>query len=223
MKVALIPARKNSKRLAKKNKLKLNGEPLIYFSIRYALVNSFDKIVVSSDDKEIIEFAKEMNVDYINRPDILSSDFTPINDVLKHLTNFNGIDNSSSITLLQPTNPLREKDTFKIAYEKFITQDCDSVISISKNSKKIGSINNNYFEPKYIPGNRSQDLDTYYENGQLYIFKPKNILENNPFGNKINFVITEDHFGRVDIDDKYDFELAKVIFKGNKQKFKYLL
>jgi CMP-N-acetylneuraminic acid synthetase len=222
MKIALIPARKGSKRLIDKNKLNFKGHPLIYFSIRYAIVNNFDKIVVSSDDTDIIELAKEMKVDFIKRPDTLSSDVTPIIDVLKHLTKLNSINDSSSITLLQPTNPLREKNTFEIAYEKFIKEECDSVISISKNSRKIGLVDD-YFNPMYIPGNRSQDLNTYYENGQLYIFKPKNIIKNDLFGTNVSYVITDDYFGRVDIDDKYDLELAKIIFNDNEEKFKYLL
>ena len=222
MKIALIPARKGSKRLIDKNKLNFKGHPLIYFSIRYAIVNNFDKIVVSSDDTDIIELAKEMKVDFIKRPDTLSSDITPIIDVLKHLIKLNSINDSSSITLLQPTNPLREKNTFEIAYEKFINEECDSVISISKNSRKIGLVDD-YFNPMYIPGNRSQDLNTYYENGQLYIFKPKNIIKNDLFGTNVSYVITDDYFGRVDIDDKYDLELAKIIFNDNEEKFKYLL
>ena len=52
--ICIIPARGGSKRIPRKNILKLNGIPLIVYTIRAAKeAGVFDKIVLTTDDKEI--------------------------------------------------------------------------------------------------------------------------------------------------------------------------
>lgn len=51
--LAIIPARKNSKRLKNKNLLLFNKKPLIHWTIKSALKSKkIDTIVVSSDSKK---------------------------------------------------------------------------------------------------------------------------------------------------------------------------
>ena len=51
----IIPARMNSKGLNEKNKKMLCGKPLILWTIEAALKsNCFDKVIVSSDDPDIL-------------------------------------------------------------------------------------------------------------------------------------------------------------------------
>jgi CMP-N,N'-diacetyllegionaminic acid synthase len=56
--LGIIPARGGSKRLPKKNILKLNGKPLITWSIEAGLKSAYiDKLIVSSDNDEILNIA----------------------------------------------------------------------------------------------------------------------------------------------------------------------
>ena len=56
MKVAIIPARGNSKRIPRKNIKPFAGKPIIYWSIAAAQkAGLFDKIIVSTDDAEIAD------------------------------------------------------------------------------------------------------------------------------------------------------------------------
>ena len=58
MNICVIPARGGSKRIPKKNIKEFNGKPIIAYSIEAALKsNCFDKLIVSTDDDEIIEVA----------------------------------------------------------------------------------------------------------------------------------------------------------------------
>ena len=53
--MVLIPARGGSKTVKKKNLFLLNGKPLIYWTIKYAMrFGEVNKIFVSSDDNLII-------------------------------------------------------------------------------------------------------------------------------------------------------------------------
>jgi CMP-N-acetylneuraminic acid synthetase len=61
--LAIIPARKGSKRIKNKNLKLFNNKPLIFHSIN-AAINSkiFDKIHVSSDSKEILSYVKKVGL-----------------------------------------------------------------------------------------------------------------------------------------------------------------
>ena len=61
MKIAVIPARGGSKRIPRKNIKVFNNKPMILWALNTAKESGiFDHIIVSSDDKEIIEISKEL-------------------------------------------------------------------------------------------------------------------------------------------------------------------
>ena len=60
MPVAIIPARGGSKRIPRKNIREFFGKPMIAWSIEAAISSGcFDEVIVSTDDQEIAEVAKE--------------------------------------------------------------------------------------------------------------------------------------------------------------------
>lgn len=59
--IAIIPARGGSKRIPRKNIKPFMGKPIIAYSIEAALqCGLFDEVMVSTDDEEIAEVAKNM-------------------------------------------------------------------------------------------------------------------------------------------------------------------
>ncbi len=64
MKIAIIPARGGSKRIPRKNIKDFNGKPIIAYSIEAALNSGcFDKVIVSTDDQEIADVAKQFGAE----------------------------------------------------------------------------------------------------------------------------------------------------------------
>ena len=62
--IAIILARGGSKRLPKKNILKLQRKPLVAWSIEAAIKSGlFDRVLVSTDSKEIQNISKKYNAD----------------------------------------------------------------------------------------------------------------------------------------------------------------
>lgn len=58
--LAIITARKNSKRLKNKNKKILGGKPLISWTIDFAKkIKKFQDILITTDDEEILNIAKK--------------------------------------------------------------------------------------------------------------------------------------------------------------------
>ncbi len=88
MKLAVIPARGGSKRIPRKNIKMFCGKPMIAWSIEAAQQSAcFDHIVVSTDDAEIAEVARQYGAQVpFMRPPTLSDDFTGTIPVIAHAT-----------------------------------------------------------------------------------------------------------------------------------------
>lgn len=86
MRVAIIPARGGSKRIPRKNIKNFCGKPMIARSIEAAKASGcFDKIVVSTDDQEIADIARQWGAEVpFMRPPELSDDYTGTIPVIRH-------------------------------------------------------------------------------------------------------------------------------------------
>ena len=217
--LAIIPARGGSKRLPRKNILDLCGKPLISWSIEAALKSKYiSKVVVSSDDEEILNISSNFGADIIKRPYELANDTATTFDTIKHT-----IDNSENydyIVLLQPTSPLRNENQIDEAIELLEEKQADAIVSVcemdhsplwSNTLPKDGNMKN--FLRDEVLNKRSQDLEKYYRlNGAVYICKTDKLLENKSFFLKDNiFAYIMDRKSSIDIDEEIDFEIAKVL------------
>jgi len=107
--IAIIPARGDSKRIPRKNIKYFLGKPIIAYSIEAALKsNLFDEIMVSTDDDEIAEVAKQFGakVPFI-RSAKNSDDFATTVDVLSEVMNQYKVEGKSfeNTCCIYPTAP----------------------------------------------------------------------------------------------------------------------
>lgn len=108
--LAVIPARGGSKGIHKKNITLLAGKPLIVYTLLAAKKSkSLDRVIVSTDDDEIIDICKKFNVEFLRRPNNLSGDLSMTKDVLLHVVNQLSLIGyiPDAVMTLQPTSPLR--------------------------------------------------------------------------------------------------------------------
>jgi CMP-N,N'-diacetyllegionaminic acid synthase len=219
--LAIIPARGKSKRLPKKNVLDLAGKPLIAWSIQAGLESRYiDKVIVTSDDEEILYIAKQYGVNIIKRPSILASDTASTFDTIKHT-----IDNSDQfdfIVLLQPTSPLRNATHIDEAIELLMAKNAAAIISVCETNHSPLWSNTltedrdmTNFISDAIKNKRSQDLKKYYRlNGAIYICRTDRLLKEKTFMLKNNiFAYIMEQNTSIDIDNKIDFLLAQEILK----------
>lgn len=135
--LGLIPARGGSKSIPYKNIAPLCGKPLLYWSIEAARRSNLDRLVLSSDDPEIIRVAqayKGIDIPFV-RPDALAKDTTPSIDVVIHAVEWLIANESyypDALMLLQPTSPLRRTEHINNAIAKFVQEDADSLVSVVK-------------------------------------------------------------------------------------------
>ena len=215
--LSIIPARGGSKGLPRKNLIDLAGKPLIAWTIGSSLDSSYiTKTIVSSDDDEILNIAKQYGADTIKRPDELSIDSTTSETVIKHVIDELKKNNQEFdyLLLLQPTSPLRDVEDIDNAFNILFKRNATALISVCEIDNKIlkafeqskdgyikGISNNKY------PFMRRQDLPkTYLSNGAIYIIRADAFIkEGSLFTDKaISYVMSK--VKSLDIDNMEDLE-----------------
>lgn len=221
--LAIIPARGGSKRLPRKNALDLSGKPLIAWTIDAGLKSKYiDKMIVTSDDNEILEIAKKHGSDTIKRPYELASDTASSFDAIKHT--IENIDNYDYIVLLQPTSPLRTTRNIDEAIELLGEKNADAIVSVCEMDHSplwSNTLDNTLtlqgFLSNEVLNKRSQDLKKYYRlNGAIYICDTKRLLQEKTFfvNDKI-FAYKMDRESSIDIDEEIDFKIANILLSND--------
>jgi len=218
--LGIIPARGGSKGLPRKNILSLANQPLIAHSIDQANQSKYiDKLILSSEDQEIIDICKSYKIDIpFKRPKSLSEDGTSGLDVVLHaVENIVGYD---LVVLLQPTSPLRHAKDIDNCIEKLINRNvnaCVSVVETSKSPYWMFELNEHQnFIPviKNVPlvSIRQELPITYAINGAVYVAKINWFIQKKEFitDETIAYVMPKDR--SVDIDTKEDFLFAEYLF-----------
>ena len=233
--LGIIPARGGSKGIPRKNIIDLGGKPLIYYTIKTAKDSGIlDRLILSSEDAEIIEIAKSLGVEVpFVRPSEYAQDHVGDQPVLQHaLKALDKMDHYQPdlVLYLKPTIPFRASTDIKNVVEKLKNNNLDSVRTVTKTT----GVNHPYWmftmddegiSHPLIPGKsiakfpRRQLLPPVYRlNGVVEGLKPEFILHHNSiYGNKMGLVtVPEDR--AVDIDTPADLDYARyIISKTNPQ------
>ena len=228
--IAFIFARKGSKRIKNKNMKIINGKPLIDYTLKFIKKIKFiDTIVVSTDDEKIINYCKKKkikNTIIIKRPKFLTSDNSDEFLSWKHaIKKINYLNNKFKTFIFFPlTSPLRLKSEFVSAFKTFNKKKPDMTVSICKTNhypnfnivtqKKNKSIKltNNKSISKSIRNKTFNVTTAFYIADKKYVMKNKKI--NFSKDNIIGHVVSRK--SGIDIDDKFDLEVAKLFISKRK-------
>lgn len=225
MKLAVIPARGGSKRIPRKNIKDFCGKPIIAWSIEAALKSAcFDHVIVSTDDKEIAEVAKNWGADVpFCRPDELANDFTGTLPVIRHAIEwFNEHGNSPDLTCcIYATAPFVADFDLKKGLEILQKSGEDYAFSVTSYPFPIqraikltpqGRVE--MFHPEHF-NTRSQDLiEAFHDAGQFYWGKSSAWLEEKPIFSSLSLPVFLPRHRVQDIDTLEDWERAEWLFKS---------
>lgn len=223
--LAIIPARSGSKGLKDKNIRPLNNIPLMAYSIQAALLSKmFAVVMVSTDSERYAEIGKRYGAEVpFLRSSFTSSDTASSWDAVKEVvSNYKkmGMD-FDTISLLQPTSPLRTSEDIQKAFDLFEEKKASSVISVcevehsplwcSTLQEDLSMIN---FAQNSRPNSNRQMLETYYRlNGAIYLLRTE-ILDNVESLYKKNcFAYVMDRKHSIDIDCQDDFRYTEFLIK----------
>lgn len=221
--LGIIPARGGSKGVPRKNIKLLNGRPLLAYTSEVALASKeLTKVILSSDDPEIIAAAKDLNLEVpFIRPEELAKDNTPTLPVLLHALDFfqaKGI-HFDAVCILQVTTPFRTKSFLDEAIRRFKAAGTDSLISVLEIPHEFNpywafTVNNDNTlktavgDSKII--SRRQELPkAYHRDGSIYITRTEVLQgKNSLFGDSIAY-IESSRETYVNIDTVSDWETAE--------------
>ena len=221
---ALILARKDSQRIKDKNIKKLNGKPLIFYSLNELRKNKkIHKIFVMTNSlkiKNTVEKFNFSNVIVLNRSKKSATNYAQseiaINEFISIFpTTYN------LIFFIQLTNLFIKKNDIDKSLKIFEKNKLDSMLSVVKSDSFIWkkNINNNYYSPSNYniskrPLKKIDKKNHYIENGSFYLFKRKGFIahKNRLFGKIGVYEMPKESV--FDIDEITDFKIVKKIIKN---------
>jgi CMP-N-acetylneuraminic acid synthetase len=221
-----IPARQHSKGVPGKNKRVLGGQPLIVHAIRSAQrAACLDRIVVSTDDPEIAELAREAQADVPwLRPRELAADDSPVlESAIYDLERLQAERNYSpdAVMLLQATSPYRTAETIREARDMFVQAEGESVVSViparehphwCRRIAEDGSLE--AFSPE-VSGTlqRQALLPAYRLAGVVYVASVVTILSMRSFySSRTKALIISSEKEALDIDTPFDWLVAEALW-----------
>ena len=222
--IAIIPARGGSKRIPRKNIKPFCGKPILVYSVEAALKsNLFDEVMVSTDDGEIAEIAKQYGASVpFFRSAETSNDFATTEDVLiEVIEEYKKRDIFfSEICCIYPTAPFVTSQKILKAKELLETNSAiDSVIPVVQFSfpPQRALIVKDKFLAYIYPENaakRSQDLaPVYHDCGQFYFCRTESVLKYHDVVGKNTLPIIVSELEVQDIDNLSDWAIAEMKYK----------
>jgi pseudaminic acid cytidylyltransferase len=220
----VIPARGGSKRIPRKNIKEFNGKPIIAYSIEAALKsNCFSQVIVSTDDDEISEVAKEYGalVPFV-RPDELSNDYAGTIPVIKHAIEWMEDNNNyiENVCCLYATAPFIQSKIISKAYQQLQDSNSDYCFSVTSFSfpiqraiKIVQGDKVDMFYPEHF-NTRSQDLEeAYHDAGQFYWGKAQAFKDESPLFSEVATPYVLPRYLVQDIDTMEDWIRAEAMYK----------
>ena len=212
MKIAVIPARGGSKRIPRKN---------IAWSIEAAKASGlFDHIIVSTDDTEIAEVAKQWGAEVpFMRPAELSDDHAGTTEVIAHATQW-ALGQGwpiSAVCCIYATAPFVQVDDLKRGWEAIESGDwayaftvTDFAAPIFRSFKQTADEGIEMFFPEHF-STRSQDLPTaLHDAGQFYWGRPSAWIKGTRIFDRYSIPVVIPRWRVQDIDTQDDWKRAEI-------------
>lgn len=218
--LCIIPARGGSKRIPRKNVKPFLGKPMLAYSIEVALQTGlFDEVMVSTDDEEIAEVARQYGAKVpFMRSAETANDYATTADVLKEvIAKYKGLRQEfDNFCCLYATAPLVQSQDIMTAFERLQLSDFTCVYPVVQFSYPIwrcldlaedGTMTRHWPE---FENSRSQDLPKeYHDTGTFYWYKTKEWLSGNIRVGGIEVPETTIQ----DIDTETDWRLAEMKYQ----------
>lgn len=221
--VAVIPARRGSKRIKEKNGIVLGNRKLYEYSIEVAKNSKYiDEILFSTDSEEWLKSAIHRGCMPVALRDAnLAQDTTKTIDVLLYEIKRNNLyEKFTTLILLQPTSPYRTVKLVDDAIKEYFRtkESLISVVECKVNPIFMRTIHNGKLKKVINKCSevRSQEMDKIYRIvGNIYINSIKELNPDTVLNENMQPYIIEEKYA-IDIDTIEDFRFAENILRENK-------
>lgn len=219
--IVVIPARGGSKRIPGKNITRLNGKPLLTYTIEAVLNSGIDApVYVSTEADDIAEIARESGAEVIDRPEELAADAASTESAVLHALDETGRDDEW-VMILPPTSPFRRPETIKKFHDRVQNNnddDVDCFMSVTETKGDFWRFDKDGNFGRLFPDapRRQQDRDPLYEeDSAIYVCRVSALRETNiVLGNKTQGIPIDFPEG-FDINTPEDLILAEALIKAS--------
>lgn len=229
MNIAIIPARGGSKRIPRKNIKLFHGKPMIAYSIEAAIASGcFDKVIVSTDDQEIADVAKQYGAEVpFLRPVEIADDYATTMDVMSHAIQWCqhqgwGLEAACCIYATAPFVLPEDLQQGYQLLQKEGVQFTFSATSFPFPIQRAIKLDKHGSVAMFAPENelvRSQDLEeAYHDAGQFYWGRAEAFLAKLSIFSSHSRVVLLPRNRVQDIDTIEDWEFAQALFITLKNK-----
>ena len=225
--LAVIPARGGSKRLPRKNIIEFLGKPIIAHTIEAAVKTSlFKKIVVSSEDEEILSITGQYAVEVQTRPTELATDTAKVDEVCHHVlqTEIDKGNNYDILCCLYATAPLRNADDITKTVALVSEGKCNAAFAVTDYyyppHQALLQNRGGYLEPAWpdMADMQSQQVPKLFiDNGSTYVVTVREFLRVRSFRTRRVLGHFMPRERSVDIDTMEDLQLARLYAAGGRE------
>ncbi len=211
---AIIPVRKNSQRVKRKNFKKFNKKNLLIHKInKLKKVNLFDEIIVNTDSDEAISIANSLGVSYHKRNKYYASSKCPNNQFWEHVAKNT---DSKYIFFTNCTSPLIKVSTYKKAIHQFEkTKKSYNSLNTVNLVKDFLFLNQKSINFDLTKAPNSQNLpDIYRLNFAINILSRKTMIKRMSLIGKKPYFFQLDEIEGFDIDTNFQFDYANYLHKN---------
>ena len=213
--VAVVPIRKGSQRVKRKNFRPFADKNLLIHKIeKLKKLDFIDEIIINTDSEKAISIAKKLNVKYFRREDYYASSKCLNSDFWKNVADNT---NSEYIMFTNCTSPLIKQSTYKdviALYKKFLKKNKFDSLNTVTEIKEFLFKNNKPINFKLNKTPNSQNLPEIVKlNFAINILKTKHMSSRKSLIGKKPYLYKLSEIEGLDINSEFEFSFAEFLFK----------
>lgn len=225
--MAIIPARGGSKGVPHKNILPLCGKPLIVHTIESALAaQHINRLVVSTDDAEIVRISRRAGAEVVWRPAEISDDMASSESALLHVLEYQEQNEGYTpdlVVFLQCTSPLTLPEDIDATIQTLLDEKADSALSVMpfyyflwRKDRTGSAVGINH--DKEVRLLRQEREPQFLETGAIYVMRAQGFKQakHRFFGKTALHEMPPERC--LEIDEPVDFQIAEMLLRQQQQK-----
>jgi CMP-N,N'-diacetyllegionaminic acid synthase len=223
--LAVVIARGGSKGIARKNIRAVAGKPLIGWTIEVAKRSRYiDRLVLSSEDPEIISIAKRLGCDapFVRPEEFATDEVSGVEAVLDAIAR---VDRTDWVVMLQPTSPFRIAEDIDGCIERCAGRHANACVTLTETEKSpywmftlqpddtLAPVVPDVTSISTLPMYRQALPKCFVLNGAVYVARTDWLEANRTF-------VTQDTLGylmpkerSLDVDSEFDWKLMEVLMR----------
>jgi CMP-N,N'-diacetyllegionaminic acid synthase len=218
--LGVIPARRGSKGIPRKNLEPLGGKPLLQWTIEAALgATRLDQVLLTSDDPEAIRLAERLGCPSpFVRPAELAADYVPTVDAVLHALDWaKGAGQAvGNVVVLHPTSPFRDAgdiDAAIVDFEQSGRSTLLAAVPVSQHPTECYRVADGRLAPAVewphgATGRQSLPA-FFYDTGAIFVASTEHVRATRTLHDEHSALYLLEPSHALEIDEPYQLELAR--------------